>query len=371
MLEIVVVGAGIAGFATALALWERGAAVTLVEESRPGAGATGASAGMLPAQYESGGPDEKFHLCLESRERYPEFAAKLEDLSGRSLDIRWDGMLVANLTSEEHEEAVEAVRWQRELGLQAELLDPTQARELEPSVAPDVVSYLWFPDEGQLDTQSLGGLIVDAVARTEIRLILGNCAAEILSRAGKVAGLAMADGRTLEADCVIVAAGAWSANLAGQPRPIPVRPVRGQILRFAPGAVDTNRIVASHAGRYVVPRPDGAVLAGSTMEEVGFDRSITDDGLRTIQASVSQLVPGLAEKTPAERWAGLRPISADSYPIIGPDPELDGLLYATGYGRDGILLAPLAGAIVADLALSGASHYEWKPFAPARFAGQP
>lgn len=368
MLEIVVIGAGIAGFSAALALWEREAAVTLVEGSRPGAGATGASAGMLPAQYEAGQPDEKFRLCLESRMRYPEFAAKLEDLSGRSLDIRWDGMLVANLTPEEHEEAMATVRWQRELGLQAELVSPTQARELEPSVAPEVASYLWFPDEGQLDTQSLGEVIVGAASRTEIRLIVGNAAAKVLSRAGRVTGVAMADGRTLQADRVIVAAGAWSANLAGLPRPIPVRPVRGQILRFAPGVVDTNRIVASHAGRYVVPRQDGAVLAGSTMEEVGFDRSITDEGFHAIRASVSELVPELADKIPAERWAGLRPLSADSYPIIGTDPDLDGLLYATGYGRDGILLSPLAGAIVADLAVSGASQHDWRPFAPDRFS---
>ncbi|UCC85197.1 MAG: FAD-dependent oxidoreductase, partial [Gemmatimonadota bacterium] len=166
MLEIVIVGAGVAGFSAALALWDRGAAVTLVEESRPGAAATGASAGMVVAQYEAGGPDEKFRLCVESRALYPEFAARIEELSGQQLDVRWDGMLVANLSDEEHAEAEETVRWQREAGLEAEVLDPAAAAELQPGVTADVVSYLWFPQEGQLDSQRLGTALTAAIAGT-------------------------------------------------------------------------------------------------------------------------------------------------------------------------------------------------------------
>jgi glycine oxidase len=368
MLEIVVVGAGVAGFSVALALWDRGAAVTLVEESRPGAAATGASAGMLVAQYESGAADAKFRLCLESRTRYPEFAARIEELSGQRLDVRWDGMLVANLSDAEHVGAEETVRWQREGGLEAELLDPAAAAELQPGVASDVVSYLWLPGEGQLDSQRLSAALTAALAGTGIRLIGGNGVAEVLSSAGRVNGVAMADGRTLEAERVVLAAGAWSSRIGGLPRELPVRPVRGQIARFPAKTLGLKRIVASHAGRYLVPRSDDTVLAGSTMEDVGFDRSISDAGQQAIHESVSDLVPALAGLKPIERWAGLRPISADSSPIIGPDPELEGLLYATGYGRDGITMAPLTGAIVADLALTGDSEHVWWPFRPGRFA---
>jgi glycine oxidase len=368
MLEIVVIGAGIAGFSAALALWERGAAVTLVEESRPGAAATGASAGMVVAQYEAGGPDEKFRLCLESRARYPEFAARIEELSGRRLAVRWDGLLVANVSDEEHEGAVETVRWQREAGLEAEVLDSAAAAELQPGVAIDVVSYLWLPQEGQIDSQQLGAVLSDAVTGTGIRLISGNAAAEVLSRDDRVTGVAMADGRTLEAERVVLAAGAWSGTIGGLPRELPVRPVRGQIARYPAKALALKRIVASHAGRYLVPRSDGTVLAGSTMEDVGFDRSITDAGLQAIHESVSGLVPALAGLKPLERWAGLRPISPDFLPIIGPDPDLEGLVYATGYGRAGIVLAPVTGTIVADLALTGDSEHDWRPFRPDRFA---
>ncbi|UCC71294.1 MAG: glycine oxidase ThiO [Gemmatimonadota bacterium] len=370
MLEVVVIGAGIAGCSTALALWERGAAVTLVEKSRPGAAATGASAGMIVAQYESGGPDEKFRLCLEARTRYPEFAAKLEELSGHQLYLRWDGMLVANLSDEEHEEAAATLRWQRQAGLEAEILEPGAAAKLQPGVGVGAVSYLWFPEEGQLDSQRLAAALGDAIARTGIRLISGNGVAEIVSSGGQVTGVVMADGRTLEAERVVLAAGAWSGTIGGLPRELPVRPVRGQIARFPSKTLALRPIVASHAGRYLVPRADGTVLAGSTMEDVGFDRAITEAGLQVIHESVSQLLPGMARLKPIEHWAGLRPISADSSPIIGPDPELDGLVYATGYGRDGIVLGPLAGAIVAELVLTGASRHDWRPFRADRFAAR-
>ncbi|KPK79026.1 MAG: hypothetical protein AMS25_14055 [Gemmatimonas sp. SM23_52] len=367
MLEVVVIGAGIAGFAAALALWERGAAVTLVEVGRPGGEATGASAGMLAAQYEAE-PGAKYRLGVECRARYPEFIARLEGLSGQALHPRWDGILVANLSQEEHEQAGEAIRWQREVGRQAELLDPGQAAELQPGVSGESVSYIWLPEEGQLDSQELGAALGPALARTEIRLISGNRAAEVLSRKGSVAGVAMADGRKLDAERVVLAAGAWSAGLRGLPRVLPVRPVRGQMLRFPAATLTLDRTVASHAGRYLVPRADGTVLAGSTMEDVGFDQSISEEGLRVIHDGVSQLVPALAGLKPLERWAGLRPLSADSSPIIGPDPELEGLIYSTGFGRSGILLAPLAGAIVADLVVVGESEYDWRAFRPERFA---
>jgi len=366
MLEAVVIGSGIAGFATALALWERGAAVTVVDRSRPGARATGASAGMLVAQYEAS-PGDLFQLDLESRLRYPEFTARVEELAGRSLHMRWDGMLVANLSQVEHGEAELAVRWQREAGAEAELLDPSQAKELQPGVSPNVVSYLWFPGEGQLDTQLLAEVMGEALSHTEIRLIHDNAAAEVLSSPGAVTGVGMSDGRRLDADAVVLAAGAWCSEIGGLPRTIPVRPVKGQILRFAARDIGLDRMVASHAGRYLVPRDDGTILAGSTMEEVGFDRSITEEGMQAIHESVTELVPALEGLRPTERWAGLRPISADRLPIIGPDPDLNGLFYATGYGRDGILLSPSAGSVVADLAVGKEPEFDWRPFRPDRF----
>jgi glycine oxidase len=321
---------------------------------------------MLVAQYEAGEPGAKFHLGLESRRRYPEFVERVQDLSGGGLHVHWNGMLVANLTEEEHDNAVESAEWQREIGLEAEIIDPGAAEQIEAGVSPTVPSYLWLPSEGWLDSQRLGDVMREICARTDIRLISGNSAAELLTTADGTVGVRMTDGRTLVADRVVIAAGASSGGIGGLPRPLPVRPVRGQIVRFSPEATTLSRLLASHAGRYIVPRDDGSVLAGSTMEEVGFDRSITDDAARLIHQSVTQLYPGLARSRPVEQWAGLRPISADSLPVLGPDPDLAGLFYATGYGRDGILVSPLAGVIVAELAIDGSSEFDWRPFGPDR-----
>lgn len=368
MIEVVVIGGGIAGCAVALALRERDAAVTVIEAARPGAAATGASAGMLAAQFEAPGPTPLFRLCVESRARYREFAERLERLSGRELHVRCDGMLVANRGVAEHDAAVESARWQVELGLPAEVLTAGEALRLQPGLDETVESYLWLPEEGQLDSQALAEALGAALTAAEVRVLVGNGATRVRSSGDRVTGVVMADGRTLEADCVVVAAGAWSGKIEGLPRPLPVRPVRGQMVRFRQGDLPLKTLAAGHSGRYLVPRDDGTVLAGSTMEEVGYDRSITDEALQLIQREVSELVPGLANRKPLERWAGLRPISEDLLPILGPDPELDGLYYATGYGRDGILLAPLTGAIVADLIVFGTSDRDWHPFRPDRFA---
>ncbi|MEJ2185739.1 MAG: glycine oxidase ThiO [Gemmatimonadota bacterium] len=368
MLETVVIGGGIAGCTTALELWRRGAAVNIVEAERPGAGATGASAGMLAPQYESPGAGPLFRLGVEARDHYAAWVRDTEVLTDDSLHLRPGGMLVANLTPEEHADAENAVRWQRAEGQQAELVDRAEAARLQPGVTDDAVSYLWLPSEAQVDTQHMVGVLAAALAATDIRLITGQRVAAVRTQGAAVRGVRLEDGRELAADRVVLAAGAWSNAVDGLPRHIPLRPVRGEMLRFPPGAVDLSRLVTSHAGRYLVPRVDGSVLAGSTMAEVGFDRTVTEEGVRTIHDGVAQLVPALADRRPSERWADVRPLSDDALPILGPDPELDGLVYATGYGRNGILLGPISGSIVADLVLTGESEHDWRPFSIQRFA---
>jgi glycine oxidase len=373
MREVVVIGGGIAGAAAALELVERGDAVNLVDAERPGAAATGASAGMLAPQYESPGRTPLFDLLVAARSFFPGFARRLERLSGRPVPMRWDGMLVANRSARERESAEEAVRWQRAAGQPAQIMAVDEARRLQPGVSGSAESFVWLPDEGSVDSQALAIALPDALAATAARLIAGRRVTELLASAGRVRGVRLADGRTLGADTVIVAAGAWSGRILGLPRPLPVRPVRGHLLRFPPGAAPLRRILATHAGRYLVPRGDGSILAGSTMDDVGFDRSLSEHGLAMVHSSAAELLPALAHAEPVERWADLRPISADGLPVIGPDPDLQGLHYATGYGRNGILLGPLAGRIVAELIASGGSEWDWQPYSPGRLptTGEP
>lgn len=369
MLEVVVVGGGIAGSAVALELVERGAAVNVVDAERAGGAATGASAGMLAPQYESPGPGPLFDLAVLARDRYPAFVSRVEPLAGQPLHMRADGMLVANRTPEERAGAEEDARWHAEAGQPAEVIGAAEARRLQPGLGPGPDSWLWLPAEAQVDSQALALALPDALAAAGVRLITGQRVVALLAGDGAARGVRLQDGRTLAADAVVLAAGAWSPEIDGLPRALPVRPVRGHMVRFPAGSADLRRLVATHTGRYLVPRSDGTVLAGSTMDEVGFDRSLSPDGLEAVRASAAELLPALGEIEPAERWADLRPLSADGLPVLGPDPDLDGLFYATGYGRNGILLGPLAGAVVADLVARGTTDIDWGPFSAARLSG--
>ena len=355
------------GCATALALHDRGALVSVVEAEAPGAAATGASAGMLAPQYESPGPGPLYRLGVRARDGYDAFVETIERLSGVDLHLRRDGMLVANRTGAEHEAAEEAVAWQRDEGQRAEILDPADAAAVQDGLSPDPVSWLWLPDEGQIDTQLLTEALPAAIAATDVRMIAGVRVDRVLTGSGRAVGVALEDGRTLSADRVVLAAGAWSDRVGGLPAPVPVRPVRGQMLRFPAGSATLGPLVASHQGDYLVPRHDGTILAGSTMEDVGFDRTVTDDAAAAIHHEAAGLVPGLRGARPAERWADVRPVSADTLPILGPDPELDGLFYATGAGRNGILLGAVSGRITAELITEGSSAFDWQPFGIERF----
>jgi glycine oxidase len=364
--RVIVVGGGIAGCAAALELAERGATVAVVDRDQPGTGATGASAGMLAPQYESGGPEQPFWFGLESARLWPDFARRLEALTQWPVGFRTDGMLVANRDSEEEEAAREALKWQREAGLEGEVVSAPAARSFHAGTSQEVPSYTWLPGEAQVDTQRLAVGLADAVRATGGRVRVGNGVREILTRGGRASGAALQDGTRLEADAVVIAAGAWSPLLVGLPRALPVRPVRGQILRLLPDAPSPWPLLCNHEGRYLVPRENGTLLVGSTMEEAGYDDSVTDEGRGILIASALELFPGLQEARVVERWAGLRPLTPDTWPVLGPEPAMDGLFYATGYGRNGILFAPLTARAVADLIMEERSDVEWEPFSVER-----
>lgn len=364
--EVVVVGAGIAGAATALELNERGAFVTAVDARRPGSGATGASAGMLAPQYEIPDPSPLFDMAVEARRRWPEFADRLSGLSGRRLEVHRTGLLLANTTAEERIRSGEVAGWHRKRGLRAEVIGRPEADALAPAAGLKARSYLWLPDEGTVDAQRLSKILEESLQSAGVRLVTGNRVAAVDARSGSVTAVVLADGRRPSADMVMLAAGARSREVDGLPRSFAVRPVKGELLRYRLGRAGLSRIVATHGGAYLVPRRGGTVLAGSTMEESGYDRSISEGARRSIEDRLGSVTSLLEGRESWEQWAGLRPVSPDGRPVLGRDPALEDLFYATGYGRNGILLAPLCARIVAEMAMSEEPRPTPDSFGPGR-----
>lgn len=369
--HVIVVGGGIAGTAVAIELATRQARVTLVDKDQPGSGATGASAGMLAPQYEAHGPDAAFRFSVACREVYPSFVSRLEALASWKMGFREDGMLVANRTPAEEEEAQKDLAFQRELGLDGRILSASEARKIHSGVSADVESWVWLPGEGQVDAQRLAVALADAAHGAGADLVRGGEVTAVEVEGGRISGVRISGSRVIRGDAVVLAAGAWARQVQGLPRELPVWPMRGQMLRLLPPEPLPWPLVCSHDGRYLVPRENGSILVGSTMEDVGFEDRVTEEGREQLAELAASLIPSLADSTLVEAWAGFRPMSADRKPILGPDPELEGLFYAAGHGRNGILYAPLVGSSVADLVLKGHTELPWEDFGVRRFLENP
>ncbi len=364
-MKVIVVGGGIAGCTVALALRRRGSEAVLVDVPGLDGAATPASAGMVAPLYETDPAEPTFGLGVESRARYPGFLASVNELAGGDVALEDGGMLVANLCSAEDGEAAMLAESLRAKGHTAEILAAAEAARLEPSVARDARSFLWLPNAVRVDCRRLLDALRQACLASGVDAVDGR-AAGVLARGERARGVRLEDGRTAEGDGVVVAAGCWSGRLDGLPGRIPVRPIRGQMLRLEAENLPGGPLLADHAGRYLVPRPGGA-LAGSTMEEAGYAADVTASGEAAIREAVGRLCPAAAAAPVTESWAGLRPVSEDGRPVVGPDPRLQGLHYATGYGRAGILLAPLLADAVADLALGSEPEIAWEALSIDRF----
>jgi glycine oxidase len=358
--DAVVVGGGVIGLACAWRAARSGVRVALVERSRPPAGATRVAAGMLaPVGELAFGEPELLKMTLAAAELYPEFVAELEAASGLVAGYRRDGALHIALDRDEAAELRRVHELQRSLGLGAEWLPPRRCRELEPGLTPSFNGGVHAPDEGSIDPRALTAALLAALAGQEgVELRTGSVAGEALIDGERIAGVRTESGEELRAAATVLATGAWSGGAEWLPevaRP-PVRPVKGQILelRARDGAAPCSRIVASERV-YLVPRPDGRLIVGATVEEQGFDTAVTAGGMHELLREAYRLLPDVAEMELVEAAAGLRPGTPDNLPLVGPSP-VDGLLWATGHYRNGILLAPLAANAVADL-LVERSHF--------------
>lgn len=342
--DVIVVGGGAVGAACARELASTGRRVLIVEPGGDTGQAWRAAAGMLAPQIEADASDPMLRLGLAARDHYQQLARTLHEAVGVDLGLWQEGIARVAGTAAESDELRAKVAWQQEQGHVCDWLDPGEVRERWPWLGP-TAGALWAPRDGALDPARLvQALLADAQRRGAA--LATDRALRLQRNGGRVTGL-VGEADSYSADDVVVAAGAWSGLLEGLPRPIPVRPVRGQMAALPwPSAIP--RAIVYHKDCYLLARGGEAVI-GSTMEEAGFRSEVTSDGLARIFAATMALCPSLIRAKVRRTWAGLRPMTPDGLPIIGGEPLLEGLWYATGHGRNGILLAGITGVLVRQL----------------------
>jgi glycine oxidase len=363
--DVVVVGAGVQGCSVALRLAEAGLRVAVLERAVPGAEASSAAGGILSPGAEALEPGPFHALCRASLARYPAFVADVEARSALATAYRALGTLEVALDDQHARVLAGRAEKLVKHGLPVEVLDGEAVHALEPGISPQARGALFFADEASVDARALARAVYLAAAQAGATFVTG-AVRRIRSEGGRATGVDHESGR-LDAGAVVLAAGSWSLLVEGHGLPPgAVRPVRGQI-----AVVDTrppllSRVVFSGNG-YVVPRPDGRILCGSTMEDVGYEKAVTAGGLRHVLDVGIEIAPALARAPVVETWSNFRPASPDGEPILG-EGEIRGLHYATGHTRNGILLAPVTADALAASILGRPPPVDLAPFSPSRLA---
>jgi glycine oxidase len=348
--DVVIVGGGPIGLASAWRAAQRGLRVVVLERDRVGSGAASVAAGRLAPTTEADfGEEELLRLNLDSLRGYPAFVAELEAETGLDVGYLACGTLSVALDRDGVEELRRVQGLYERLGLTAEWLLPSEARRLEPGVAPGVAAGLHVPDEAAVDPRRLVAALAAALGD---RVVEGAEVTRALLESERIVGVETADGRRFHADRVVAAAGAWGAPWL--PEGPPVRPVKGEVLvlRGAEPLLTRNLRSVGAQSVYLVPRGDGRIVVGATSLERGFDPTVTAGGVLELLRDAYRLLPEIAELELLEARASFRPGTPDNRPIVGPGP-LEGLVLATGHYRNGILLTPATADLVAGL-LAGA-----------------
>jgi glycine oxidase len=387
--DAVVVGGGVIGLAIAWRAALAGMTVTVVDEA-PGRGASWAAAGMLaPVTEVHYGERPLLALNLAAAARWPTFAAEVEEASGLPVGYRPGGTLAVARDADDNAALEDLYQFQLRCGLQVERLRSRECRQLEPGLAPSIRGGVLAAGDHQVDNRALVEALLAACQHAGVRMVTGRVA-ELAVEGDRVTGVVLSgggpaghesstsagpvpsrpEGETLAAGVVVLAAGCWSGGLGGLAAEVlpRVRPVKGQLL-YLRGSADQPLCSRNVRGLevYVVPRGDGRVVVGATVEEQGFDTTVTAGAVHDLLRAALELLPDVAELELAETVVGLRPGSPDNAPMLGPAGP-DGLVVATGHYRNGILLTPVTADAIAELLITGQVPEMIAPFTPGRFA---
>lgn len=367
--DVLIVGGGVIGLAIARELKLRGVRnVTVLERGEFGKEASWAAGGILAPQIEADAADDFFRLACASRNLYPAFARTLQDATG--IDVYFDqtGTLYLGFDEVEEIELRRRYEWQASAGLNVEWLNGDEARQLEPNISLNTRCAVLFPDDWQVENRKLIEALVKANLELGVELV-GDSEVRAVQVAGdRVFGVETTNG-IVSSSTIVIASGAWTSAIrvpVTDSAPVKIEPVRGQMLCFKTEPPMTRHVTYSPRG-YLVPRRDGRLLAGSTSEHAGFDKRVTMEGAESIKSMAIEIAPVLESATVVDSWAGFRPHSPDDLPVLGPAGDIEGLFYATGHYRNGILLAPITAGILADM-IVGSNRSAWlEIFSPNRF----
>jgi glycine oxidase len=379
--DAIIIGGGVIGCAIAWRLGQAGLRAVVLERGEVGREASWAAGGMLAPLSEADDEDDFFHLALASRALYPDFASELKVAGGVDIEYRTEGTLYLALTGEDEEELDRRWQWQHASGMNVIRLNADLVRKLEPFVTENLCWALKFPDDHQVNNRQLMVALSNAARSGGVEILTQTETTRLVTedQAGKkrVTGVQTSRGE-FKSGCVIIAAGSWSSLLSFDDGStieyFKVEPVRGQMLAVEMPSPAVSHIIYSRRG-YLVPRAPhgtwkGYLIAGSTTEKVGWDKRVTAGGMASIIAGVTEMMPCVSGLAITETWAGLRPRTADDLPILGADPFVEGLIYATGHYRNGILLTPITAQAISELIVKGESRINLTPFNLARFAGR-
>ncbi len=370
--KVAIIGAGVIGLGIAWRLAAKGATVDVFDRAAAGSGSSHAAAGMLAACCEAEpGEDALVALGRDSQARWPAFAAELLKASGVDVELRQEGTLVVALTADDQARIHHHLAHQKKLGLPLEWISAAETRRREPHLAGKLAGALWSPEDHQVDNRKLAAGLRIAAEAAGATIHEHTPVKEISIVGGRADGVVLADGVKVAGRCGRAGGRGVVARhrraCAPEHRP-PVRPIKGQMLalKMDPAAPLINHVIWA-PGVYMVPRRDGRLIIGATVEEKAFDTSLTAGGLLTLLEAAWRTVPSIEELAIDEMWVGHRPGSRDDAPILGPGPA-HGLIYATGHHRNGILLAPVTADAIAKLVLEGTLDPAIRPFGVDRFA---
>jgi glycine oxidase len=342
----------------------------LIEKTELGTEASFAAGGMLAPQVEADSNDEFFKLACRSRDMYVDFAAALMEETDVNVELDTTGTLYLALNEDDKLACEKRYRWQTEAGLSLESLTASDVRSLEACVNPAVRSALFFPRDIQVENRRLVSALANSVSKLRVKIVTHTRCNEIRADRNKVIGVNTSNG-FWACKTVVLAAGCWSGSITvagANCNPVQMRmdAVRGQMVCLESKPQLTRHVIYSHRG-YIVPRHDGRLLAGSTSEPGTFVKQTTAGGISLILENAKEISPQISSLSIVDLWAGLRPKAADGLPVLGPCGEIDGLHYATGHYRNGILLAPITGELIAQEILEPGRSTSLAPFSPNRF----